>query len=85
MPVFYYSMFLIVCYFNATEFFLLEPKGRVKGGGRELGPLLLFNPLCCTSAHTVNSKTARIDNCGLPKAVTKPPITAVNLVDFLLN
>jgi hypothetical protein len=42
--------------FNATEIFLLEPKGRVKGG-RSLG---LFHCLIISTAHTVKSKTVRI-------------------------
>ncbi len=36
-------MFVTVCYFNCKEMFLFTR--RDEGGGGELGPLLLFNPL----------------------------------------
>jgi hypothetical protein len=46
--ILYSSMFLTICYFDVEEIFLLEPKGR---RGRELGPLLLFNPLWLQSPN----------------------------------
>jgi len=49
IPEFSYSLQINVCvkvcYFNAAEFFPMEPKGRGEGGGKELGPLFVFNPL----------------------------------------
>jgi hypothetical protein len=39
----YNSVFVTVCYFYATEIFLLELRDEKWGGG-DLGPLLLFTP-----------------------------------------
>jgi hypothetical protein len=51
----YNSMFVTVCYFYATEFFfLLELMDK---RGKELVPLLMFNPVWCTLHCTdANSK-----------------------------
>ncbi len=44
--------FVNVCYFNATEIFILAPKGRGVGGGGELAPFLPFNATSNLHNHT---------------------------------
>ncbi len=43
---FYYCLLLNVCYFNAEEIFSCSGRN----GRKELGPILLFNPLCSPTA-----------------------------------
>ncbi len=47
ISVFYNSLQLkVACYYKAAEISLIELQRRLAGGEKELGPLLLFNPLC---------------------------------------
>jgi hypothetical protein len=43
-PVFYYSLVLNICNFNAEEIFLLEPKEQGEGGQLR-GPLIQFHSI----------------------------------------
>ncbi len=52
-------MFVTVCYFIAADIFLLEPKDGGRGWeGKDLGPLLLFNPLRKTGGRGMGGEGA---------------------------